>query len=465
MKLKEVLDSTGAVLLRGSSECLVHGVSTDTRTLTDRALFLALDGPNFDGNRFASKAGERGAAALMLRRAPDLDLAGLPPELPVAVHEAPRRALSDLASWHRSRLDVPVIGITGSSGKTTTKNILAELLSAHRRTVASPSSFNNEIGVPHTMLLADPSTEVLVVEMGTNAPGEIAALCRVARPTAGIITNVGASHLAGLGSVDGVAREKAALFESLPEDGFGVLNADSQFADLLRSRARCRVISFSVEGEGEFNAERPLYHSGGTTFTLRGREITFPLLGQHNVSNLLAALACCSGLGFELEDLLPSLSHLTGGHRRMEQRDLGAITLFDDTYNANPESARAAVRVLAGLHGARRRVLVMGDMLELGPDAPELHHAIGREAAESGIELLVLVGEVTQATAAGALEAGMPPRAVRHLGTVDAAVDELAGQLRDGDVVLVKGSRAMGLEAVVEGLAQALGRRESGGPQ
>ena len=465
MKLKEVLDSTGAVLLRGDSERLVYGVSTDTRTMGDRALFLALDGPNFDGNRFATRASERGAAALMLRRASDLDLATLPADVPVAVHEAPRRALSDLASWHRSRLDVPVVGITGSSGKTTTKNILAELLSEHHRVVASPSSYNNDVGVPHTLLLADPETEVLVVEMGTNAPGEIAGLSRVARPNAGIITNIGASHLEGLGTVDGVAREKAALFESLPPDGFCVLNADSQYADLLRDRARCRALTFSVEGPADFQAERPLFHSGGTTFTLHGREITSPLLGLHNVSNLLAALACCCGLGFELDELLPAVSRLTGGHRRMERRELGDVTLFDDTYNANPESARAAVRVLAGLHGARRRVLVMGDMLELGANAPELHHAIGREAAESGIELLVLVGEVTQAAAAGALEAGMEPGCVRHLGSVEAARAELLDLLGAGDVVLIKGSRAMGLEALVDGLVERFGTDAQGEAQ
>jgi len=199
MKLKEVLDSTGAILLRGDSEQEVHGVSTDTRTLQGKALYLSLDGPNFDGNRFAARAEERGAAALLLRGSLDLDLAGLPAGVPIVVHKAPRRALSDLASWHRSRLDLSVVGITGSSGKTTTKNILAELLAVHRRTVASPSSYNNDIGVPHTMLLADSETEVLVVEMGTNAPGEIAALCRVARPTLGIITNVGGLAPGGAG--------------------------------------------------------------------------------------------------------------------------------------------------------------------------------------------------------------------------------------------------------------------------
>jgi UDP-N-acetylmuramoyl-tripeptide--D-alanyl-D-alanine ligase len=202
-------------------------VSTDTRSLRPRDLFLALSGPNFDGNQFAERAHSLGAGAMLLRGGPDAVMPVIPGEEPVVMHESPRRALSDLASWHRSRLDIPVIGITGSCGKTTTKEILAQLLSTRMNTVSSPNSFNNDVGVPHTLLMADDTTQVLVVEIGTNAPGEIAALCRVARPTAGIITNVGTAHLEGLGSVEGVAREKSDLFASLLRDGFAVLNLDA----------------------------------------------------------------------------------------------------------------------------------------------------------------------------------------------------------------------------------------------
>ena len=272
MRLTDVLASTGAVLVRGPSEGTVHGVSTDTRTLHSHALYLALRGPNFDGNTYAAHAGKAGAGALILRRDTGLDLTGVPEGLPVALHESPRRALADLAAWHRSRLDIPVIAVTGSSGKTTTKNILAQLLAGGRRVISSPASFNNEIGVPLTLLTADAETEVMVVEIGTNAPGEIAALSRVARPTGGIITNIGASHLEGLGSIEGVAREKGALFENVAPDGFCVLNLDSRHAHELRTRARARVITFGVEGEADFNASDPLFHAAGTTFRLWMRE-------------------------------------------------------------------------------------------------------------------------------------------------------------------------------------------------
>jgi UDP-N-acetylmuramoyl-tripeptide--D-alanyl-D-alanine ligase len=460
-RIQDIVDSTGAMLARGDARRTLSGISTDTRSLVADEFFFALSGPNFDGNRFAREAIERGAAGLMLADpggAPLPAIRDLPRDTPILFHRSPRHALSDLARWHRSRLRAPVIGITGSCGKTTTKSILIELLSARCRTVGSPSSFNNDIGVPHTLFLADPDTEVVVVEMGTNAPGEIAGLCNTARPTAGIITNVGASHLERLGSVQGVAREKGALAESLPPDGFCVLNADCQWTRTMRKLTRARVITFSVDGEGDLNATDVWFHSNGTTFRLEGREITSPLLGLHNVQNLLAALAACRGIGLALDDVLPAVSRLRAARRRLERVLTGPITVIDDSYNANPESARASVRVLSGLHGHKRRVLVLGDMLELGDLAPELHHQIGREAAKSGVDMLVLVGELTRASAAGALESGLPEERVVHMETTDEAIQRVHTLLADGDVVLVKGSRRTGLDRLVSHLvAQTCG--------
>ncbi|MEW6072153.1 MAG: UDP-N-acetylmuramoyl-tripeptide--D-alanyl-D-alanine ligase [Planctomycetota bacterium] len=462
-RLRDVLDSTGAVLVRGAAGGEVSGISTDTRSLVPGELFLALSGPNFDGNRFADAAVAGGAAALILRDAEDARARAFPGTVPVAVHADPRRALADLAAWHRSLLAAPVVGITGSCGKTTTKNLIRDLLSPLFPVVASPSSFNNDIGVPHTLLLGDRDTRLFAIEMGTNHPGEIAALCRIARPTAGVITNVGAAHLEGLGSMQGVADEKGDLAASLPRDGFLVLNADCRFMPAIRARTAARVITFSVEAapgeEGDLNARQVLFHSGGTTFRLNGGEITSPLLGTHNVQNLLAALGVCRGLGVPMEDVLPHIPFLKGGGRRMERIELSGLTVFDDSYNSNPDSLRAAVRVLAGLHGHSRRVLVLGDMLELGELAAELHHAVGREAAEAGIDQLVLVGELAKAAAAGALEGGLPAAAVIHLPTTEDAIAIVEDLVRDGDVVLVKGSRRMRLERLVEHLRVSHGRR------
>ncbi len=458
---RDVLDATGASPVRGAPERRVSGVCTDTRTLRAGELFLALRGPNFDGNRFAEKALAAGAGGLLLRADAELDGGRLPGDAPVAVHPDPRRALADLASWYRSTLRAPVIGITGSCGKTTTKDIVRALLAPLEGgpVVASPSSFNNDIGVPLSILMAPADTRVLCLELGTNHPGEIAALCRIARPGGGVITNIGAAHLEGLGSLEGVAREKGDLAAALPAEGFCVLNADCRFTPLVRQRTPARVVTFSVEGGGEsdLDATDLLFHSGGTTFRLRGHEVTTPLLGTHNVQNLLAALGVAVGLGIALEDVLPQVAALHGGPQRMERIELEGCTLFDDTYNANPQALRAAVRVLSGLHGFRRRVLVLGDMLELGGLAAELHHQVGVDAARSGVDLLVLVGELARAAGAGALEAGLARGSVVHFDSSEAAAREVDALVREGDAILVKGSRRLRMERVVEALRRARG--------
>ena len=454
----DVLAATGAELVSGSADVELRGVSTDTRTLRAGELYVALSGPNFDGNRFAQKAREAGAGALLLKGTNS----GSETESDDVLfeHADPRRALGDLAAWHRSRLACPVIGITGSCGKTTVKNLRVQLVTDHRRTVGSPSSFNNDVGVPLTLFGADLDTELLVCEIGTNQPGEIAHLCRIARPTAGIVTNIGRAHLEGLGSVEGVAREKSDLLACLPSDGFAVVNLDGLHSDLLRASTSARVITTSVEGEGELNATDVWFHAGGTTFKLEGREVTSPLLGTHNVHNLLCALAACRGMGLSLDDVLPSVSRVSAGGQRMERVDLGDISLFDDTWNANPDSATASVRVLAGIHGHARRVLVLGDMLELGDVAPEEHHALGLEAAKCGIDLAIFVGDLARASAAGALEGGLAAERVIHVPDAGAAIDRVPELLESGDVVLVKGSRKVGLEALVQHLAAARrGRR------
>lgn len=456
-RVQDVITATRAFLAAGDARRLCSGVSTDTRTVKPGELFFALRGPSHDGNRFAREASDKGATGVVLCG----DAAHVPAEVahvgrdvPVLLHPDPRAMLADLARWHRARLPARVIGVTGSCGKTTTKNILVELLGSRMTTIGSPNSFNNDIGVPLTLFLADDATEALVVEIGTNGPGEIAHLATIARPDAGIVTTVGAAHLEGLGSIEGVAAEKAALVESIPADGFCVLNADNPWTRSMKKRARCRVLTFSLDGEGDLDARDVWFHPGGTTFRLDGREITSPLLGLHNVQNLLAALAACRGFGLELDDVLPAVSRLRAGRGRLDRIQCGRYTLIDDSYNANPESARASVRTLAGLHGHARRVLVLGDMLELGPLAPELHHEIGVEAAKSGIDLLVLVGELTRATAAGALGEGLAAHRVLHVADTDEAIADVPRVLETGDVVLVKGSRRTGLDRLVQALVE-----------
>jgi len=472
----EMCACTGAELVRGDHATVLMGVCTDTRNLQNDELFVALQGPNFDGNRFAGEAVRRGAGGLLLRREDDpmLEMETTVEKicedkgLAVALHPTPKRALGDLATWHRGRLQIPVLGITGSCGKTTTKNIVAELLAGQANVTASPSSFNNDVGVPHTLLMAASSTQVLVVEMGTNSPGEIEALCTTAQPNCGIITNVGASHLEGLGSIEGVAEEKSQLARSLPKSGFCVLNADCRFTPRIADCTRARVVTFSVDGDGDYDANEVLFHGSGTTFQLHDRgagtshEVTTSLLGLHAVQNIMAAIAACREMGFSMSSLLPGLARLREGRRRLEKCEIGGITLFDDSYNANPESARASVRVLCGLHGHARRVLVLGDMLELGDFSGELHHKLGHVAAEAGVDLLVLVGVHVAATAAGAIEAGFDPAHVVHFPELADAIQSVPGMVRDGDVVVVKASRSTQLDRVAAAIIATHGEGGEG---
>ena len=462
-RVEDIVGSTKGRLVRGDGTREVQGVSTDTRSIQAGQLFIALEGPNFDGNEFALKASASRPGALLLRdghpAVPGI-VERLPEDSAVVLHPAPRKALSELASWHRGRLDVPVIGITGSCGKTTTKNVLVHLLSETHRVVGSPNSFNNDIGVPHTLFLADDSTEALVVEIGTNAPGEIAALCRTARPTGAIITNIGAAHLEGLGSVEGVAKEKGDLAAKVDADGFCVLNANCAWTPTIRERTEAEVITFSVEGDGDLDARDLYTHGAGTTFRVEGHEVTSPLVGAHNVENLLAALAACKGMGLELADVLPLVSGVRTARGRMERIELEGLTVLDDSYNANPSSAMASVRVLCGMHGHGRRVLVLGEMLELGAHSDPAHKAIGGEAAASGVDIIVCVGELARATAAGALEAGLGRECVHHFETAEEVVAASDQLFQEEDVVLVKGSRRVGLERLVRHFSE---RHETGG--
>jgi UDP-N-acetylmuramoyl-tripeptide--D-alanyl-D-alanine ligase len=445
--------------LEGDAQCgELRGVSTDTRTLRQGDLFVALSGPNHDGNEFASRAVQAGAGALVLRE-------GLAPpagDVPVVLCADPRLALSRLAAWHRSRLQVPVVGITGSCGKTTTKNMLASLLSAHRRVVASPASYNNDIGVPLTLLSAGASCETLVVEMGTNAPGEIEALCRTAQPSAAIVTNVGSSHLAGLGSEAGVAQEKGALPASIGPDGWVVLNADCGWSDTLRARTAARVLTFGIDHGADVRARDLHFEDQHTTFRLEiplvgvQCRVRLPMHGQHVVANLLAALAGCVGLEVDLESVLKQVDHLRAGPGRMSRLQVGDVTLIDDSYNSNPDSARAAVRVLMSLP-ASRRVLVLGDMHELGECSVRAHRDLGRFIAEANVDLLVTVGAQALDIATGAGLAGMTAGSVRHFPSVEQASEAVHELVGPGDVVLVKGSRAAGLEDLVQRIVQAFG--------
>jgi UDP-N-acetylmuramoyl-tripeptide--D-alanyl-D-alanine ligase len=422
---------------------------------------VALRGARFDGNAFALDALAKGAAAALVEtgRAPSeaqLSEKGLAGRA-ILAHRDPHRALLDLAAKYRREFTIPVVGIGGAAGKTTTKDIAAHLLARLGPTVASEKSYNNSVGVPHTLLRIDDTTKNAVVEIGTNAPGEVAQLSAVAAPTVGCLTIIAEEHLEGLGTLEAVAREEGDLLAALPESGLAILNADDRHFPTLRKRVRGRVVTFGLEREADFRAEDVVFHVAGASFAVGGKPATVPLLGTHNIYNALAALAIARSLGLPLEDGLRALGELRPPQRRLERKRFGEVEVLDDCYNANPPSVRAAIRALEGLRGPSdgrkgRRILILGKMHELGSQSSALHREIGRAAGAAGFDLFVVIGGEAGELAAGAVEAGLrASKIVRFPATADAAF-HLPELLRAGDLVLVKGSRAEGLERVVEAI-------------
>jgi len=426
------------------------GVSTDTRTLVAENLFFALSGPRFDGHDHLAEAQLRGAAAAIVSRAVVTDL----PFLRVA---DTRLALGQLARSWRSRFSLPVVGITGSNGKTTVKEMISSILAQRGAVLSTKGNLNNDIGVPLTLARLGEEYQSAVIEMGANHLGEIAYLSALVRPTVGIVTNAGPAHLEGFGSLDGVAQGKGELFAGLDMNATAVINADDRFAGLWRGLAQGRPqLSFGLDASADVRATYRA-HAHGAQMHLQtpqgGVELLLPLPGRHNVLNAAGAAAAALAAGADLAAIKVGLENLgaVSGRLQCKTRADGGV-VFDDTYNANPSSLRAAIDVLRELPG--ESYLVLGDMGELGSDAAQLHAEMGAYARESGIAGLFTLGPLSaQAGRSFGIQA-------QTFSEFDALVTALRSQLRPEVAVLVKGSRSAGMERVVKALlAQESGAR------
>lgn len=447
-KIHDVIAAIGGELVQGNIEGEITGVSTDSRTTEPGDLFFALIGENSDGHEYVVKAVENGAAAVVVSRA--VEVGGMVINVPDTLV-----ALGDLAMWHRKRFDVRVVGITGSVGKTTTKEMISAVLSTNFNVLKNAGNFNNEIGVPLTIFQLEPEHEVLIQEMAMRLPGEIAELAEIAKPDIGVITNVGLSHIERLGTQDAIAAAKAELLEHLPEDGIAVLNADDEYFDFLVGKSACDIVAYGTE-KGDIRAENvKIGPDGRPRFTVAVGNVKFqvalPVVGEHNVLNALAAVAVGLCFGVPVEDIARGLDNVVLPDKRADVfESTGKYNIFDDTYNANPASMAAALRTLASMNGGRK-IAVLGDMLELGDYAVAAHREIGKLAAELGVSALVTVGELGREIAVGAREAGFLG-GIEEFDTSEAAGSVVRGKVQVGDVVLVKGSRGMKMENVVEAL-------------
>jgi UDP-N-acetylmuramoyl-tripeptide--D-alanyl-D-alanine ligase len=461
LTIDEVLLGTGGTVASASPRRAgsLAGVSIDSRTIQFGQVFFAIAGPRFDGHDFLADVAGKGAAAAVVDRD-----AKAPPGLTLIRVADTTRALGDLARHWRLAAALPVVAITGSVGKTTTKDMAAALLALRGPVLKTEGNLNNRYGLPLTILRLRPEHTAAVLELGMSAAGELRALSAIAHPDIAVITKVAPVHLEFFPSVDAIAEAKAEVLDGLRDDGVAVLNGDDPRVRRVGEARGKRIVWFGRDRRYDVSAERWRGTPFGMRFDLRigGKtvDVALPLPGPHFVSNFLAAAAVAHVQGIAPEAMAAAAAHMTAGRHRGEVRRLGqGVTLLDDCYNSSPDALEAAV-VALGMAPGRRRVAVLGDMLELGPTGPALHRERGAALAHR-VDVVVGVGPLAKEILEGARSAGLPAASLHHFGEAAAAAAAIGSIVEGGDAVLVKASRGMRLETVVDRLVAHFGERES----
>lgn len=449
--LDDIAKAIGGVLV-GDRVRLVTGISIDSRTVSIGDLFFAIPGERTDGHRYVSMCAERGAVGAVVSRPVDA-----PQDFPLIYVADTVWALGYFARWYRNLFQIPVVGVTGSAGKTTTKEMTAAALSARYTVLKSPQNLNTEIGLPLAIAQMEAHHTVAVLEMAMRGRGQIDGLASIARPQIGVITNIGWAHLGLLGSRDNIALAKCELLYRLPEGGIAVLNADDDYFDFCRRQVHCRVVSFGYQHTATVRAAKVHVDESGkvrcTVHYGRERTVLHVLVpGLHHLSDALAALAVAVALDVPLAEAVEGIQQMQAMDKRMQiHRTSKQVTVLDDTYNANPASVNAALHTLERMADGCRRVVVLGDMLELGEEAPQLHREVGREVARIGAQVLIAVGDLAEEITRGAQESGNAPVCLVFPDS-KAAAQNVHRWLQQGDIVLVKGSRALQMELVVKAI-------------
>lgn len=452
--LADIEKALGKVTIVEKGQQNFSDVTTDTRKITPGALFVALKGERFNGENFIEDAVKQGANGVLVSNEYQPSGAEIGGTVIQAEFDT-QTALQKLAHFWRMRFELPMIVITGSNGKTTTKDLTASVLSAKFPVLKTQGNFNNEIGLPLTLLNMNETHRAAVVEIGMRGLGQIAALAPIAAPTIGIVTNVGETHMELLGSMENIAKAKAELVEVIPAGGTVILNNDNEFTAAMKDKAKAgvKVITFGIDNEADVKAFAVEGSTTETTFKCRlGKdgevaEFTLPMVGRHNVSNALAAIAAGYVLGLSQTEIQSGLTALQMSAMRFETKRLGEYNIINDAYNASPMSMEAAIKTLADITKGRR-IAVLGDMLELGDVSVSAHQKVGQQVAQSNATALIAYGPMGKEIAAGAKNAGMS--AVYHVNTHAEAADKLKEILQPEDTVLFKGSRGMAMEKIIE---------------
>jgi len=451
ISLREIVNAVQGRVMAGTDDLTVDAVTIDSRQVPPGALFVAIKGERFDGHDFIGDALRKGAAAVVVHE--ERPVEGRATVIRV---EDTLTALGDIAAYYRSRFAVPVVGITGSNGKTTIKDLLASVLEQQLSVVKTEGNYNNEIGLPLTLFKLSRDTEAAVVEMGMRGLGQIRRLAQIARPTVGIVSNVGLTHLELLGSQENIAAAKGELVESLPADGLAVLNGDDPFVRGMRQKTAARSVLYGIEGQDlDLRAVDIQMTDHGCRFRIEAHETGFDVAlsipGRHNVYNALAAVAAALEIGVTVEAIQKGLAQpqLTG--KRLKIYETRGYRIIDDTYNASPSSMTAALDVLAGMAMGQRKIAVLADMLELGPDSRQIHRQMGEYARIKGIDHLYAYGDLGRAYVEGF---GESEGRSGYFNAKAQLIAKLQEMIRPGDVVLVKGSRGMKMEEIVAALTE-----------
>jgi UDP-N-acetylmuramoyl-tripeptide--D-alanyl-D-alanine ligase len=452
LSLGQIAKFAGGSISAGNPDATISRISTDSRTLQAGDLFVPLRGENFDGHKFVEQAAERGAAGAMVEK----NWKGTTPKNFALIRVADTLVgYQTLAANYRASLPLKVIAITGSNGKTSTKDFVAATLAKKFRVTKTEGNFNNHVGLPQTMLAANAEDQIAVWEIGMNHPGEVAALAKLAAPDVAIVTNVGIAHIEFMGSREAIAEEKGALAEAIGESGSVILNADDPFSETIAKRTRAKIILAGIEN-GSVRAGEVSQSATGSEFTiLEGAHrcrAQLPVPGMHMVQNAILAVAAGRAFGLSLEECALGLASTPLTKARLQIKEINGIQFIDDSYNANPDSMKAALRTLIELDADGRRIAVLGEMGELGAESESGHREVGECAAALNVDELIAVGATGAAIAHAAQKAGLEKSVA--VDSPEEAAELLAESASPGDLILIKGSRSARMERVLEAFAK-----------
>jgi UDP-N-acetylmuramoyl-tripeptide--D-alanyl-D-alanine ligase len=442
----------GKIVDSGGRNASFGRIVTDSRNIRPGDVFWALPGAMQNGHRYVPQAVDRGAVACVVTEA-EHD----PTQSPCVLVADTVQALGQFSAWHRQRQEALVIGVTGTVGKTTTREMVHHVLSGSFQGIQSQKNYNNHVGLPLSLLQITPADEFAVVELGASSVGEIGQLADWAQVEAGVVTSIGEAHLEGFGQIEDIARAKGELVDAVPSAGFVVLNADETWTRKLADRAAAKVVLVGESPASDVRATAVVVENSRLTFQVGVQPYVLNVVGRHHLGSALSAIAIGREIGISEQDIAYRLSTFSSVAGRCHRLEIGAWTIIDDAYNSSPSSMRAACQVLADWQGSARRIMVCGDMLELGASSARLHSEMGRQVAAADVDHLLVMGDWSQEVIHSAREAGMQGYQLAECGDLESALVILDCWLEPGDVVLIKGSRATRMDRIVERLKKKIG--------